>query len=413
MLFKYKAKNAEGKIKEGELEAESQLELARSLREQGFYIIEAESEEAEKDSSKSKQLAQLDLKVVTEKIKGVALEEKMMFSRNLSVMISSGIPLTRALEVLKKQTQSPTFKKTITKVISDVQKGTSFSDAIGKHPKVFSRLYVSMIKAGEATGTMDDTLNTLSDQLEKQHELRAKIRGAMTYPIVIIIAMIVIGILMMIMVIPQLKDVFSSVDAELPATTQFIISLSDFLAVYWWTLLIIIPAFVFALVKISKTPWGGRGFAWMFLRAPVVKELSKKINNATFSRTLSSLINGGVPILEALKITSDTVTNVYYRESILEASTKVQKGNNLYEVLKTYPKLYTPLMLEMIEVGEESGKLSDLLQRVAEFYEAEVSDATDNMSSIIEPILMLVIGGVVGFFAVSIMQPIYGMLGNI
>lgn len=413
MLFKYKAKNPKGETKEGEMEAATQLDLARALRDEGFYLLEATGSEEEKEQSFAKKLAKLDLAVVMEKITGVSLEEKMMFSRNLSVMISSGIAISRAMEVLQKQTKSPTFKKVISNVNNDIRSGKNFSDAISEYPKVFGQLYSSMVKAGEVSGNLDETLEVLADQLEKEHELKSKVKGAMVYPAVIVTAMVGIGILMMIMVVPQLKSIFGDLGVELPVTTRAIIATSDFLTEFWWAFLASLPFFIYGTKKFLDTSRGEKGLAFVVLHVPLFRTLSKKINNAGFSRTLSSLISGGVPILEALKIVSETLTNVYYRESLVMAADEIKKGKNLYQILGEHPNLYTPLMLEMIQVGEESGKLSELLSRVAEFYEGEVTDTTDNMSSIIEPILMIFIGGAVGFFAISIMQPIYGMLGQV
>ncbi|MDX1607850.1 MAG: type II secretion system F family protein [Candidatus Spechtbacterales bacterium] len=413
MLFKYKAKNTEGKTKEGEMEAKDQLELARILRDDGFYILEAKAKSGSGGGFSFKNLATIDLNYFVDKIRGVPLEEKMMFSRNLSVMITSGIPLSRSLEVLEKQTQSPLFREIIQKMNQDIRRGKNFSDAVASQPKAFGKLYSSMVKAGEVAGNLDEALNILANQLEKQHTLRSRVRGAMMYPAVIITVMIAIGILMMIYVVPQLKAIFSDLGAELPATTRAIIAASDFLQVYWWMTPILFVAFIFGVKKSLDTQWGARAFAWLLLHMPIFKTLVRKINNANFSRTLSSLVSGGVPILEALRIVSDTLPNVYYKESLENAAEQVKKGKNLYEVLGQYDNLYTPLLLEMVQVGEEAGKLSDLLERVAGFYEEAVNETTENMSSIIEPILMVFIGGAVGFFAISIMQPIYGMLGQI
>jgi len=413
MLFKYKAKNAQGKEKSGELEAETQLELARILRKDGFYLIEIKAQGEKSGGSFLKKISTFDLKRVIEKIKGVSLEEKMMFSHNLSVMISSGIAFTRALSVLEKQTQSYKFKEVLRDLSQAITKGKNFSDAVSEHPKTFNKLFSSMIRAGEVAGNLDKSLDLLANQMEKEHELKSRVKGALIYPAVIIIAMIGIGILMMVTVVPQLKATFEDLGVDLPLTTQFIILLSDFLQVYWWLVIISLPAAAFGFKKAIATPVGKKFFSLFLLRMPVIKGLTLKINNANFSRTLSSLIEGGVPILQALKITSDVVGNEFYKKSILESSDAVKKGDNLYAALQRYPKLYTPLLLEMVEVGEEAGKLSELLVRVAEFYEGEVSDTTKNLSSIIEPVLMIVIGGVVGFFAVSVMQPIYGIVGNI
>ena len=413
MLFKYKAKNETGELKEGTAEVKDQVALARQLREEGFFIVDVEIQDTGKSKSFLKKWAQFDIKQITEKIRGVSLEEKMMFSRNLSVMIESGITITRSLEVLQKQTQSPTFGVAIRKINESIKKGIPFSEAIQDYPKTFDELYSSMIKVGEAAGNLDKTLNILADQLEKQYELRSKVKGAMTYPIIIVIAMTGVGILMMVTIVPQLEKVFIDLDIDLPITTQLVLLLSDILQKFWWLIIALIPVIVFSVKKYSDSTSGKIFFSWIFLHLPLFKGLSQKINNAIFARNTSSLIRGGVPLVEALSITSKTLSNTFFQSSLLDSVKQVKKGKSLHETLRIYPKLYTPLMMEMVEVGEESGKLSDLLERVAIFYEGEVSDITDNMSAIVEPILMIFIGITVGFFAVSVMQPIYGMLGSL
>ena len=413
MLFRYKAKNKTGELKEGIIESKNQVELARQLREEGFFIIDVKTQGTDKNKSFLKKLAQFDLKQITEKIRGVSLEEKMMFSRNLSVMIESGISITRALEVLQKQTRSPTFGAAIRKINDSIKKGISFSESIREYPKIFDELYSSMIKVGEAAGNLDKTLNILANQLEKQYKLRSKVKGAMTYPVIIVIAMTGVGMLMMVTIVPQLEKVFVDLGIDLPITTRSVLFISAIFQKFWALIIIVLPIVIFFLKKYSHSARGKIFFSWIFLHIPIFKGLSQKINNAIFARNTSSLVKGGVPLVEALTITSKTLSNIFFQDSLLNSVKQVKKGKNLHESLKLYPKLYTPLMLEMVEVGEESGKLSDLLERVAIFYEGEVSDITDNMSSIVEPILMVFIGITVGFFAVSIMQPIYGMLGSL
>lgn len=412
MLFKYKAKNREGEIREGTLEAKDRIALARSLRAEGFYVL-AVSSAHKKGGSLIEKIVKLDLAVVTELIRGVPLSEKMLFSRNLAVMISSGIPLVRSLSVLLRQTKSPFLKNAIEAIRIDIEKGSRFSNALARHPKIFSPLYSSMVQAGEATGKLDETLELLSDQLEKEHELKSRIKGALLYPAVIIIALVGIGILMMVMVVPNLKAVFEDLGTELPPTTRAIILLSDALRFYWWAFVGALPVIIVGLKFFLDSSTGKRAMAWLLLHIPLFSGLVKKINNASFARTLGSLIAGGVPILKSLQITSRTLGNVYYQEAVLEAENKVKKGEKLYTILEQYPHLYTPLVIEMVQVGEETGKLSDLLRRIAEFYEGEVYEITKNLSTIIEPVLMLFIGGAVGFFAISIMQPIYGMMGSL
>ena len=413
MLYSYKAKNKEGEIKEGMEEFPTQIDLARKLRAEDFYIVEIEQKNSGTKKFSLKKVGSLDINVILESIKGVSLEDKMMFSRNLAVMIASGINLIRALDVLQRQTKSPTFKAAIIDIGSQVKGGINFSEAIIKYPKIFSRLYSSMVKVGEATGNLDETLSILSSQLEKQHELRSKIKGAMTYPIVIMVAMTVVGILMMVTIVPQLEKVFNDLGIDLPPTTELVLLISNILKKFWWAIFTSAPFIFYGIYKYFKTEKGGKTLAWLLMHTPIFKSLVKKINNAAFSRNLGSLISGGVPILEGLEITADTLGNFFYRNSIKSIIDQVRGGGNLSEALEKYPRLFTPLMLEMIQVGEESGKLSNLLDKVAQFYEGEVSDTTDNMSSIVEPVLMIFIGSVVGFFAVSIMQPIYGMLGSL
>ena len=413
MLFKYKAKNKEGEVKEGIEEFASQVDLARKLRAEDFYIVEVEQKDTGKKGFSLKKAGSLDINVILEKIKGVSLEEKMMFSRNLAVMIESGINLTRSLDVLQRQTKSPTFKKAIIDIASQVKRGVNFSEAITSYSKIFSRLYSSMVKVGEATGNLGETLNILAEQLEKQHELRSKIKGAMTYPIVIMVAMTIVGILMMVTIVPQLEKVFNDLGIDLPPTTEFVLLLSNIIKKFWWAIFTSLPFMFYAMFKYFKTETGSKTLAWILMHTPVFKTLVKKINNAAFSRNLGSLISGGVPILEGLEITSDTLSNFFYKNSIKNIIDKIRGGGSLSMALERYPHLFTPLMIEMIQVGEEAGKLANLLDKVAQFYEGEVSDTTANMSSIVEPILMIFIGSVVGFFAVSIMQPIYGMLGSL
>lgn len=412
MQFRYKAKNKQGEVREGTLEANDKIALARVLRAEGFYILDVRALQKGGGSAIQK-IIQMDLSRFTEMVRGVPLDQKMLFSRNMAVMISSGIPLMRALNVLIKQTRSQMLRSALEKIQRDIEKGTRFSDALARHPKVFSTLYSSLVRAGEETGKLDETLDLLAEQLEKEHELKSRIRGALIYPVVILTALGGVGVLMMLFVVPQLKSVFEDLGVELPLATRSILLMSDLLRFYWWAFLVGFPVVLFGLKMYMGTKIGRRMLAWILLHIPLFKSIVRKINNASFARTLSSLLSGGVPILSALDITSTTVTNVYYQEAIVNAKRRVKKGEKLYTALEQYPDLYTPLVVEMVEVGEETGKLPELLKRIAEFYEGEVADITKNLSSIIEPLLMMAMGGLVGFFAIAIMQPIYGILGNI
>lgn len=413
MLFRYRAKNQSGEVRKGQAEAKDQLELARGLRADGFYIVDIDIVSADSPGGIEGISKRFHLSGAFDFLGGVPLEEKMLFSRNLSVLISSGVPLIRSLSVLKKQVKNKRFKNAITKMSHSVERGTHFSEAIAEQPRIFNTLYVSMVQAGEAAGNLDESLNVLASQMEKEHELKSRIRGALVYPAVIVVVMTVIGAIMLTTVVPSLQAVFEDFDADLPPITVAILAMSSIMQRFWWAFLAAVPVVVLGVRAFLHTPTGSRMFAWTLLRIPIFKPLVVKINNAIFARTLSSLIEGGVSILDGLKIASATVSNVYYRDTLLSARENVQKGKSLFSVLEQHKRLYTPLVVEMVEVGEETGKLSELLQRIAEFYEEEVSDTTKNLSSIIEPVLMVVIGSIVGIFAVSVLQPIYGLLGSI
>lgn len=344
---------------------------------------------------------------------GVSLVEKMMFTRNLKVMISAGVALPRSLKILSAQTKNQKFKKTILEISGEISKGKSFSESLAKHQKIFSDLFVNMIKAGEESGTLEEVLKNLTYQMEKEHDLKSKIIGALIYPAVVVTAMIGIGILMLIMVIPQLSQTFEELEVPLPPTTQFVMGLGNFFAANWFLLPIagILLFFVSRVGLKSKT--GKRIFDKILLKLPIISPIVRKTNSAQTLRILSSLISSGIPLLRALEIVSGALGNVYFKEAMRESMEKVKKGEKLSKALESYQNLYPLIVFQMIEVGEETGQTSDVLVKLADFFEDEVTLATQNLSALIEPVLMLLIGGAIGFFAVSMIQPMYSMLGAI
>ncbi|RJQ13903.1 type II secretion system F family protein [Candidatus Parcubacteria bacterium] len=411
-LYYYTAKDSQGNTKSDKLEAASQSDLARILKEQGFYLLSVQELGAEgpKKSFLKKDLS-LDALLFW---RGVPLVEKLVFVRNLAVTIKAGLSLTRSIDALSEQTTSSKFRSILTNVNADVAKGSTFADSLAKYPREFSDLFVNMVRAGEASGTLEETLVVLYRQLKKDYDLRRKIKGALIYPAVIVGAMVIIGALMMIYVVPSLAQTFRELNVDLPASTRFVIWFAENLGRLWPFLLAGLAAF-FLLMRhlIKKTRLGKRTADMILLKAPLFGPLVKKINSARFARTLSSLIESGMPILKALEITSRTLSNIYYQESIAGAQEVVQKGGQLSEVLKQKRNLYLPMVVQMVAIGEETGALASLLKRIAIFFEAEVADSTKNLSTIIEPVLMVVIGAAVGFFAVSMIQPMYSLVGSI
>jgi type IV pilus assembly protein PilC len=403
----YTAKNKKGETEEGHLEAKSQPVLAFKLRKKGLTLISAEK--AGQKSFKD----YFSLKQLSKKLSTVSLEDKMLFSRHLSIMLKAGLSLSESLQVLAKQASNPKFRKIVGNIEESVRRGKSFSESLAEYSKVFDSLYTNMIKVGEEGGSLSKTLNILAKQMKKDHELISRVKGAMMYPAVIVIAMIGIGIMMMIVVVPKLTGTFEEMGMDLPVTTQIVISISDFLKNYWYIFilgvvgLIVLIHFLLKNKKIKKTIQG------IYLKLPIFGPLVKKINAARFARTTSSLIESGVSIVKTLKISAGTLGNLHFKDSLISASKEVQKGKELSACLSKYENVYNPMIIQMIKVGEETGAISDILGHLAGFYEEEVDNTTKNLSSIIEPVLMVAIGGAVGFFAVSMLQPMYSMMGGL
>jgi len=401
--YSYLAKSPTGKEKTGIIEAKDIHQLAGTLKKQGFILIKAEP--IEKGTRKRK--IEFSLPFFT----SIPLTEKMMFTRNLQVMISSGLPLPKALETLSLQTKSKKFRRVLEEIKIAVVKGKNFSDTLTNYPDIFSELFQNMIKVGEEAGNLDEVLNVLARQMEREHELKSKIKGALMYPAVVVLAMVGIGVLMLIMVVPKLASTFEELKIELPITTRIVIGLGNFLVEKWYLVFFVLIIFIFLFSVILKTKQGKQTIDYLFLRLPIISSLIKKTNSAYTVRTLSSLIAAGVPIVRSLEIVSGVLGNVYYKKIIAEAANEVRKGKKLSEALMNHQDLYPLVVLQMLKVGEETGETSNILAKLADFFEEEVGNATRNLASVVEPVLLLVVGAAIGFFAISMVQPMYSMLG--
>jgi type IV pilus assembly protein PilC len=401
----YTAKSFSGEAKSGELEVKNERDLAAQLRADG-YILTSFREFTENDESGIK-IKFLD------RLVGISIKEKLMFARNLRVMVASGLTLSRAVGNISVQTKNKRFKKVLDEIFADIQAGKTFADSLAKFPGIFSDLFVNMVRVGEASGNLEEVLGILEVQLEKEHELGSKIRGAMTYPAVILVVMFGIGIIMLTYILPKLMGVFKDMNVTLPKSTQFIIALSDFLQKYNILVVLVIVVGGIGVKMFMTTALGKRTLSFVAINIPVVRNIVIKINCARFSRIYSSLLKSGVSVVEALKIVSKTLTNHYYQIVLEESIEQVQKGVNLSKVIGKNPRIFPVLVAQMLEVGEETGKTEGILLKLAEFYEDEVTNITKNMSSIIEPVLMVIIGAAVGFFAVSMLQPMYSIMENI
>ena len=399
--YSYTAKSLKGEEKSGIAEVKDERQLSKTLREQGFILIKAELETAEKKRK---------FKISLPFLGGVSLTEKLMFTRNLQVMVSAGLPLPRALETLASQIKSKKFKKALLNISEEIIKGKNFSDSLKAHPDIFSELFQSMIKVGEETGNLEEVLKILSQQIERENELKSKIKGALMYPAVIVSAMIGIGILMLVMVVPKLAETFEELNIELPFTTKMVIGVGTFLAEKWFLALLIMAVFFFFFRLALKTKRGKEIIDAITLKIPIISPLIKKTNSAHTVRTLSSLIAAGVPIVSSLNIVAGILGNIHYKTALLQVAEKVKKGEKLSDAMAPYKEIYPLIVMQMIKVGEETGETSDILAKLAIFFEEEIGYATKNLTSVIEPILMLIVGGAIGFFAISMIQPMYSML---
>lgn len=400
MLFTYKALQKDGHITEGERESESVDALTKSLKTEGLVVVSARE--------KSRHSLEFNFSFGTFK-----MVEKITFARNLGSMLEAGLALSRSLEVIARQTKNTGTKKIIIEINEKIKTGTAFSVALEAYPKVFNSLFVSMTRAGEESGNLADAFKNIAGQLEKNYLLKKKVKGAMVYPGVIIGAMSLVGFFMLTYIVPTLSKTFKELNVELPQTTQFIIGLSDFFQENTLAFFGIVLALLVGLWLLVKSSFGKKALDIIVVKAPLVGILTKEINSARTARTLSSLLKAGVPYLQAVQITKGVVSNHIYKNILEKAEKRVETGDKVSQVFSENEKFYPAFVGEMVAVGEETGELSEMLLKVAEFYENEVDQKTKNMSTIIEPVLMLVVGAAVGFFAISMISPMYSLVENI
>ncbi len=404
MKFTYTAEKSDGEVYKGVGEAADRFELYGIVRQEGGKIISLE----ESGGNNWRSMAYWNAK-----ISRVSEYEKILFSRNLGAMLGAGLTLSRALAVIERQTKNPKMSLVISQISSDVRRGETLHAALAKFPGVFSKLFIAMVRAGEEGGDLSSSLSVTSDQMERMYELKKKIRGALIYPCIILIAIFGIGILMMTEVVPTLAQTFKEMDADLPSSTKFVIGISDFLVQYTFLAIGGIVGIAVLLYVIAHTPWGKRGSDFFFLHVPLIGVMVREVNAARTSRTLASLLSSGVDVITSLDIVGEVVQNSYFRQVVKDASVAIGAGQPLSAAFMRREDLYPAFVGEMMAVGEETGQVAEMLKRLAIFYEGEVDRKTKDMSTIIEPFLMLIIGGAVGFFAVSMISPIYSLSENI
>ncbi|HEY4498462.1 MAG TPA: type II secretion system F family protein [Candidatus Paceibacterota bacterium] len=403
-LFHFKAEKTSGEVYEGERSALDKFALYHDLKNEGDIVV---SVEEIKEKSATKLFSIFDI------VNRVSMRDKILFARNLGSMLEAGLSLGRALSVIERQASKKSTKDVVQSISAEITRGQSLSEALKKYPKVFSRLFVSMVTAGEESGSLPKSLKMVSDQMRSTYLLQKRIRGAMIYPGIIVCVMVVIGILMLVYVVPTLTQVFSELTIQLPWNTRMLIFLSETFKNHS----ILTVLFLLGLVALfswgRRTKAGKRLLDTVVLRLPVIKTIVRESNSARMGRTLSSLLSSGVEVVQSIEITAEVVQNSFFREVLDEAKVRLGKGEVLSKVFSEHADLYPVFVAEMTSIGEETGKLAEMLGNIADYYEEEVSQKTKDLSTIIEPVLMILVGCAVAFFALSILSPMYSLVDTI
>ena len=407
--FQFEAMDPAGKEIKDVIEAANEEEAQATIRGMGYYVTKISAKKSKRTAEKKG----CDGKIRAFVIGGVKSKELTMFTRQLSILQDAGLPILRSLKILEQQSKPGRLKNTLMDVCEDIESGSTLSESMSKCPKVFDRLYVNMIKAGEAGGALELILQRLADFQERAQSLKRKIKGAMIYPGVIISAMVIIGIALAIFVLPSLTATFKDFDTQLPFTTKIVIAFSDFMAGHAVLVIGGLIALVGGAIAGLRTKAGKRLLGGFLLNMPLISPVVKKINMARFARILGSLMKSGISVIQGLHVTSQAMDNVYYRDVLEEAAEAIKVGKPLTEALGEHTKLFPFIVTQMLAIGEETGNLENILDQLAEHFEAEVDDTMKNMSSIIEPMLLLVIGAVVGFLALALISPIYNISNSI
>lgn len=407
--FKYHAKNASGSVVEGTLSAGDKTEVISRLRERDLVVLEV------KKRSAGVLHGLKDAPLMGSKSRRVPKKDLVIMVRQLSTMISAGIPLLESLEVLQEQAEFPGLKNVLGDVANSIRSGQDLSNALESHPKVFSNIFVSLIRAGEASGQLDEILVRLAEYLEASEKLKRDIRAAMTYPVVSLVLILSIASFLMIGIVPKFRPIFASLGIELPAITSFVLNTSEALRLHWVLALAGFAGTVVGLVAFKKTPAGAGFVDWAILKAPVFGPLFRKVALSRFSRTFATLIRSGVPILEALEIVSATVGNRVLAKVVDAAREHVRQGESLCEPFSR-SKVFPPMVSKMIGIGEKSGALELLLEKIAEFYDDQVNAEVKSLTSLIEPLMIGVIGILVGAIVLAVFLPIFklqeGLMGG-
>lgn len=396
MKFLYKARNKEGQVKSGTVVASGQVRAEQLLSENNLIIVSLE------------ELTDSFLDKINPFGHSVKRKDLVLFSRQLATLISARVPIMQSLRILRDQITQKYLHSILADLIVSIENGESLSLAISKHPDVFSDVYINLVKSGEVSGSLDKSLVYLADQQEKDYELLSKVKGALTYPIFVVGALVVVAILMFKFVLPNLTSVLEEQGGSLPVISQWLIAFTNFFDKYWWIVLLVLGIGVLLLRFYISSKQGRYRWDKIKIQLPIIGILFQQIYLARFSRNMSTLVMGGIPIIQAMQIVSDVINNVVYREIILNASVQVSGGKSVSESLSAYPE-FPILVIQMIKVGEQTAELDTILGKTASFYEKEVDSKVSTLTTLLEPIIMIVLGLGVGALVAGILLPIYNL----
>ena len=405
-VYEYKARDRSGKLVTATMEAGSQRDVASSLREKGYFISEIKA-------PKTGLNADLKLPPWLDPSGKVTARDITVFSRQFATVINAGLPVVQSLAILQRQAEKQGLKNALKKIREDVETGLPLSEALAKFPKIFNRLYIYLVRAGEVSGNLDGILERIASYQEKQAALRGKIKSALTYPVVVLVIALGVTYFLLTGIVPQFAGILTQLGGELPIITRILIMISDFLRYQWWLLALLSVGSVMGIGFFYRTPQGHHMIDGLLLKAPVLGALIQKTAIASFSNTFGLLLKSGVNIIESIEITKGTSGNVIVENVLDEAKEGVQRGEQISTTLIEHPRVFPPLVSSMIAIGEETGAVDGMLEKIALFYEREVNEAVEGLTAALEPLLIVFLGGVVGFIVAGMFLPMFAIIGQL
>ena len=402
MKFIFKAKDSLGEFREGVIDAATSDAAIDVLQKNNLFPIIVKEEKRKNDLTKT----------FLSYWERVDSKELMVFFRQMAILIEAKVPLVASLIAVKEQSRNRYFIEVLKEIINDIEDGLSFSDALKKHRNVFSALSINIIKAGETSGNLKQSVTYVADNIEKSYALASKVKSAMMYPLIVLFVFFVISFIVISFVVPKLTLMIKEMEAQIPWYTKVVIWVSDFMAAYWWAVGAVILAFIGGVIYYAQSEDGRREWDQIKLKLPIFGPIFQKVYMARFAENLSVLLAGGIPIISALNVVSSVIGNSVYEAIFRKAADEIKIGGDMSDALRRFPQI-PPIVSQMVRIGEESGQIDVVLNHIARFYEQETDEATKNLATLIEPVLMVIIGVAVGFLAFTIIMPIYNLAGQL